>query len=57
MLGCGVRYIGPDLCVTKCSKLFKARFDAARFLTAVVGYNPFETMLIIVRRDNHLQTQ
>jgi len=57
MLGCGVRYIGPDLCVTKCSKLCKGRFDAARFLTAVVGYNPFETMLIIVRRDNHLQRQ
>lgn len=56
-LGCTVRYTGPDLCVTRCSKLLKARFDVARLLTAVVGYNPFETMLIIVRRDDHLQTQ
>jgi 2-polyprenyl-3-methyl-5-hydroxy-6-metoxy-1,4-benzoquinol methylase len=56
-LGCTVRYTGPDLCVTRGSKLFKVRFEVARFLTAVMGYNPFETMFIIARRDAHLQKQ
>jgi hypothetical protein len=50
-LGCTVRYTGPDLCVTESSKLFTARFEVAYLLSAIMGYNPFETMFIIVRRE------